>query len=146
MSHLKSQTCLMKKTKGSQGSRFVFLKKIHQLNKQKPPCFSSQLIWDLCPPVPPAPSLLTAYQTLFSRHTIHLVYKETILPVQLHLSNSQRLWSAANMQKYKTQEDWVLFHLRRVYLTHSTVLRGIWPFPLSPKKQAFLTKCFWTQT
>lgn len=36
----------MKKTKGSQDSRFVFLKKIHQLNKQKPPCFSSQLIWD----------------------------------------------------------------------------------------------------
>lgn len=50
----------MKNTKGSQDSRFVFLQKIHQLNKQKPPCFSRQLIWNLCPPVPPAPSLLAA--------------------------------------------------------------------------------------
>lgn len=105
----------MKKTKGSQDSRFVLLKKKKKKStKQNPPCFSSLLIWDLCPPVPPVPSLLTGYQSLFSRHTIHLVYKESILHVQLRWSNSQRLWSAANMQKYKTQEDWISFHLRRV--------------------------------
>lgn len=97
------------------------------------PYFPSLLIRDLCPPVPPVPSLLTDCQSLCFRRTIHLVYKGSILHLQLHWRSSLWLWSAANRQKYKTQEDWVSFHLRRVCLTCSIVLLGSWSFPLSHK-------------
>lgn len=97
------------------------------------PYFPSLLIRDLCPPVPPVPSLLTDCQSLCFRRTIHLVYKGSILHFQLHWRSSLWLWSAAKRQKYKTQEDWVSFHLRRVCLTRSIVLLGSWSFPLSHK-------------